>query len=407
MTAAEDEEVAEASKQSLISGIVSAAADNDPTTVATLAVAGASIVYGLEWLLILVVPMFSIVQAIGTKVAAIAREGMQSSIRRRYGFAVALVSLFCITSVNVITYAADLSAGAAAMHLLTGTGYRWWLIPLSLVVGVLLSWGTLDKIRRVLIVLPLAFVAYVVAAFFAHPNWHDVAAGLIPHLSTDHLYVSTVIALIGTTLTVYSYYWQTVEVAAEAPPQIAIGAVQVAAIPGTVLTGVVLWFILIGTAATLGVHHHAVQTAQDAAEALAPIAGKWAATVFGFGLLGSALLALPVIAAGTANAVASTFRWSGSLDKQPANARRYYATLFIAIATGTALTFVGVEPITLLFSASIAAGFATPITLAMLVMLGRDERLMGKDKVGLPLTWAGWIVTAIVTLAAIAFIRWH
>ncbi|MEO9262760.1 MAG: divalent metal cation transporter, partial [Candidatus Baltobacteraceae bacterium] len=171
----------EASKASFISGVVSAAADNDPTTVATLAIAGASFVYGFEWLLLVIVPMMAVVQAIGTRVAAVAREGLQSSIRRRYGIYVGGFSLVCIMSVNIITYAADLVAGGAALNLLTGLDFRWFLVPVSLAVGFLLALGTMEKIRRVLIVLPLAFVAYIVAAFLARPNWHDVVRGFIPH----------------------------------------------------------------------------------------------------------------------------------------------------------------------------------------------------------------------------------
>jgi Mn2+/Fe2+ NRAMP family transporter len=351
--------------------------------------------------------MFTIVQAIGTQVAAVCREGLQSSVRRRYGFGVALLSLACILGVNVITYAADLEAGAAALNLLTGVAYAWFLLPISVGIVMLLLFGTMEKVRRVLIVLPLAFLAYIATTFLAHPHWHDVAAGLIPRVQGDNAYVSTIIALIGTALTTYSYYWQTVEIAAEAPPRRAVWALQLAAIPGTLITGAVLWFILVGTAATLGVHHKSVDTAQEAAQALAPIAGKWAALVFGVGLFGSAMLALPVLAAGTANAVASTFRWGGSLDKPFSEAKRFYATLFIGVATGTAFTLFAIPPIKLLFIASIAGGIGTPVTLALLVLLSRDHKMMGGEIAPAWLAASGWVVTGVITMASLAFIRWH
>ena len=168
-----------------------------------------------------------------------------------------------------------------------------------------------------------------------------------------------------------------------------------------------IWFIYIGTAATLGVHHHDVNTAQDAAEALTPIAGKWASDIFGIGLFGSAMLALPVLAAGTASAVSSTFRWGGSLDKPYRDARRFYATLFIGVATATGLALVGIAPIKLLFWASIAGGVGTPVTLGLLVMLSRSRRLMSGNMISPWLAASGWVVTAIITIASIAFIRWH
>ena len=397
-----DPETIEASKATLVSGIISAAADVDPTTVATLAIAGASLVYRLEWLVILVIPMFSIVQMIGTHVATVGREGLQSAVRRRYGAYVAMLSLICIVGVNVITYAADLEAGAAALNLLTPISYAWFLIPISTAVVLLLVLGSMERMRRVLIVLPLAFVSYVATTFIVHPNWHDVAQGLIPRLEPSNEFISIVIAVIGTTLTTYSYYWQTVEVANEAPPKRAVWALQLASIPGTLMTGAVLWFILIGTASTLGVHHKLVNTAQEAAQALTPIAGKWASDIFGVGLFGSAMLALPVIAAGTASAVSSTFRWGGSLDKRPREARRFYATLFIGVAMSTALALVGITPIKLLFWASIAGGIGTPVTLGLLVTLSRSRRMMSGDITPGWLATAGWFVTAVIALAVVS-----
>jgi Mn2+/Fe2+ NRAMP family transporter len=402
-----DREAFEASKASFASGVVSAAADVDPTTVATLAIAGASLIYGLEWLVVLIIPMFSVVQMIGTHVAVVAREGLQSAVRRRYGFWVAMLSLVCIIGVNVITYAADLEAGAAALNLLTPIPYVWLLVPISIVVVLLLIFGTMERVRRVLVVLPLAFLAYVATTFIVHPNWHDVALGLIPRFRADNTYISTIIALIGTSLTTYSYYWQTVEIATEAPPRRAVRALQLASIPGTAITGAVIWFIYIGTAATLGVHHKAVNTPQEAAQALSPIAGRWAADIFGIGLFGSAMLALPVIAAGTASAVSSTFRWGGSLDKKWYEARRFYATLFIGVATSTVLTLFKIPPIKLLFWASIAGGIGTPVTLGLLVMLSRSRRTMSGNIAPAWLATCGWVVTAIITIASLAFIRWH
>jgi len=398
---------ANASEKSLVSGIVSAASDNDPTTIATLAIAGASTLYGLQWVLLLIVPMFAVVQAIATHLATVSRQGLQEGIRKRYGSMVAIVSLFCIVSVSVVTFAADLEAGAAALHLLTHLAYGIWLVPLALVVIAVMSLGTFEKIRRFLVVLPLAFVAYIAAAILAKPDWHAVLLGFVPHLRGDDVHVTVTIALMGTTLTTYTYLWQTIEVAADAPPRRYLLEVSLASIPGTLLTGAILWFILIATAATLGAHHQQVQTAQDAARALEPIAGPSAEIIFAVGLLGSALLALPVIAGGMANAICATFMWQGSLDQRPLRAKRYYATLYGGIIAGTLLTLAHVQPIALLFAASIAGGLATPVTLALLVALAVDKRAMRGRTIDRRLAIAGWIVTGIAAVAALAFIRWH
>lgn len=407
MSSRSDRATARASQHAFVDGIVSAASDNDPTTVATLAVTGASIVYALNWLLLLVIPMLMVVQSIGTQVAGIAREGMMAAIRRRYGVVVATVALISLIAVNIVTYAADLEAGAAALGLLTHTQYTPWMIPLSVFVALLLTLGTFAKIRGVLALLPLAFLAYVAALFVVHPDWHAMAAGFVPHIEGSSNFVSAIIAMLGTTLTAYSYFWQTVEIAKDAPPRRSIRTIALASLPGTVLTGLILFAILCVTAATLGVHHHDVQTAEDAARALQPIAGAWASIIFSIGLLGSSLLALPVLAAGTAVAVATTYRWGGSLDKQPPNAKRFYGALYGLIVLATALAFAGVQPIKLLFIASIAGGIATPITLGLLVALGRDRRTMGERVISVPLATSGWAIVAITIAASLALLRWH
>ncbi|HEV2460780.1 MAG TPA: divalent metal cation transporter [Ktedonobacterales bacterium] len=169
--------------------------------------------------------------------------------------------------------------------------------------------------KNVLQYVLLIFLAYIVTAFLARPNWGDVLAHtLIPHLSFTPAYVAGALALIGTTLTSYAYVWETIEEGAEHPPLRRLGLVQVDAGLGMVIAGVIFWFIVIGTGATLGVHHKTVQTAQDAASALTPLAGHFASIIFGVGLLASAILALPVLAGTSAYVMAEAFGWRRSLD---------------------------------------------------------------------------------------------
>ncbi len=390
--------------KSLLSGLVSAAADNDPTTVGTVAVAGAATVYGLEWLLVLGIPMLAIAQMLGTRLAGVTRRGLQAVVRDRYGVAIGVVSMVAIVAVNLITLGADLQAGAASLQILTGLPPIVWALPLAVLLAVLLSFANFSVIRAVFSVLPLAFFAYAAAAVLSHPDWGAVARGFIPHFGTQHEFTQTVIALLGTLLTAYSYFWQTVQVATDKPPPRRLGATEAATLPGIVFTFVVLWFILTATASTLGAHHRTVQTAQDAAQALAPFAGRWAPVVFAIGLLGSSLLAVPVLAAATANAVCVTFRWDGSLDDSPREAPRHYAVIYASLAIAAAFCFVHVPTITLLFIASIAGGLATPLTLALLMLLVRDRSVMHKRVASRWLVAGGWAIAAIITVAAIGFL---
>lgn len=383
-------------------GIVSGASDNDPTTVASLSVIGATTVYGLGWLVILVVPMLAVVQAVSAAVGGVCREGLEDVLARHYHRVAAWIALVAILAVNVITLIADLQGGAAALSLLTGgVDFRFYVMPLAGLSAVMLIFLDYKRIQRVLIVLPMLFLTYPIAAIMAHPNWHDVIVNsIIPHLKNTAAYSQGAIALLGTTLTAYAYVWETIELSEERPPLRRLGLVQVDATLGTIVAGISFWFIVVATAATLGIHHKNVATAQDAALALAPFAGHWASLVFGIGLLGSSLIAIPVLAATSAYVVAELFGWRAGISKTFWQAPRFFGTLTVVLAGCGLLAMLGTNPIKLLFAASIAGGLATPVTLFLMLLVAGNKTVMGKYR---PRPWllaAGWGVFAIVALAA-------
>lgn len=385
----------------MIPGLVSAASDNDPTTVASLAVIGSTTTYALGWLVLLVIPMLAVVQAISTQIGTVTKAGLEDLVRSTYGRFAAFLVLLSVLVVNVLTLAADLEGGGAALHLLTGLNYHIWIVPLAAVSLALLIWGTYQKVERILVYIPLAFFAYILAALFAHPDWGAVLRySFIPHLERSRDYVSGAIALLGTTLTAYAYVWQEIEISEERPPLRRLGLVQINATFGAIAAGITFWFIVIATGATLGVHHKQVQTAEEAAMALAPIAGRHAATLFGIGLLGSALLALPVLLATSAYVTSEMFRWVGKLDAKFFEARRFYGIMLLVAAIGCAIAFAGIQPIQLLFFSSIAGGIATPVTLVFMLLAACDKRVMKNKPLKPWLRVAGWVTTGIVSVAA-------
>ncbi|HKU68992.1 MAG TPA: NRAMP family divalent metal transporter [Candidatus Baltobacteraceae bacterium] len=387
-------------------GIISGASDNDPTTVATLAVIGSTTVYALGWLVILVIPMLAAVQAISGRVGAVCGEGLETILKNRYGRIVALVVLVAVFVVDQLTLAADLEGGGAALQLLSGIDYRWFIVPLAAATAATLTFANYHAVRRFLIYIPLVFLSYVAAAFMAHPQWRAVLYDtFVPHFSFDRTFTAGVIALLGTTLTAYAYVWETIEMSEERPKLMHLGLVQADAALGTVIAGFVFWFIVIATGATLGLQHHQVQTAQDAANALAPLAGRWASAVFGIGLLGSSIIALPVLAGTSAYVVAEMFDWRKGIDAKFQQAPFFYAVVIATLAIGVGITFAGVQPIPLLFAASIAGGLATPITLFFVLLAAGSTQLMGAFRPPLWLRVAGWIVFAIVSAAAILYLR--
>ncbi len=205
--------------RSMVPGIISAASDNDPTTVATLAVIGSTTVYGLGWLVVLVIPMLAVVQAISSQVGTVAKgSGLEDIVRERYGTVSAAVVLLAVLVVNVLTFSADLEGGGAALQLLTHLPYQWWILPLA---GSASHCSSRDyaRIQSILIYIPLAFLAYIAAALFAHPDWHRILLdSLVPHFEPSPAYTAGGIALLATTLTAYAYVWQGIEIAEERPP---------------------------------------------------------------------------------------------------------------------------------------------------------------------------------------------
>jgi len=242
--------------RSSASGLIAGASDVDPTTVATMAVIGATTVYGLSWLAILVFPILAVIQAISSRIGVVTHEDLQYLVKRRFGRVSQLLLLGSILVVTVITIAADLEAGAAALGLLTHLPGRWFVIPLAALVLGLLFVGSYDELQGVLRYVLLLLLAYVVAAFLAHPDWSSVLRHtLVPTFTLNKDYIAGALALLGTTLTSYVYVWQTIEEAEDKRPLAWLRLEEADAVTGIFFAVAVMWFILIATAATLGVHH--------------------------------------------------------------------------------------------------------------------------------------------------------
>ena len=378
-------------------GVVSGAADTDPTTVATMAVIGAGTIYGLCWLTILLFPIIAVVQIISTQVGAASRCDLQTLVTRSRGRLLRWLLLVSIVSVNVVTIAADLEGGAAAVGLLVHRDWRWFVLPLSVVwLTVLLVIGY-HRIQRVLQYVLLCLFSYGAAAFFAFPDWAAVAGGsVIPHVEWNYEYLADMLSLLGTTLTSYVYVWQTIALAEEQSCAATLRARKLDAVLGSFVAVAVCWFILVATGATLGVHHRHIDTAAQAAQALRPVAGAWAGALFAVGLLASALVALPVLMATTAYVTGAQMNWRRGLSCTLRQAPLFYAALCAAALLGAALAFSDISPIRLLFVAGIIGGIATPLGLILLLVAAGDRHLMNDQPVSRRIRVAGWLITIMV-----------
>ncbi len=392
--------------RNLGAGLVAGVSDNDPTSVATLAVIGATTTYSLAWLVVLLLPMLITIQVISARVGVVTHRSLERVIRDRCGVPWALAAMLLVLAVNLITVAADLEAGAAALGLFTGLPWTWFVFPLAVLIGILLVVASYRQISQVLRYVLLVFLAYPAAAFLAHPDWPDVLRQtLLPSIQLTPDYVTAILALLGTSLTSYVYFWETIEEEQERPPRRLLPVIELDAGLGIAFTVLLFWTILVSTGATLGVKGQPVQTAQDAAQALVPLAGPLAGWWFALGLLASALLAVPVIAATTGYVVGQAFGRPCNLDEPPsAETWPFYAALLGSLAFGAALSLLGVEPIRLLFLASIAGGLGTPVLLVLLLVVAGSPTVMGQHRISGVLAVIGWATALIVSAASLLYL---
>jgi Mn2+/Fe2+ NRAMP family transporter len=382
--------------------LVSGASDNDPTNVGTAAAVGAATGYQLAWVALLVAPLLGVVQTIAAHVGSVARSDLQTLTLKRYGWRVAAVLLASVVVVNVVTIAADLQAGAVGLGLMAGIDSRWLVLPMGLALVGLLLIGKYDEVVAVLRYLLLGFLAFAAAAFLAHPDWARlVRSSLIPTLSLRHDVVAGGLALLGTTLTSYVYVWETIGRGVEEPPDATtegrgLAQARGGAAMAAAFTALILWFMLVASAATLGQHGQTVSSAQDAAQALRPLAGSLAADLFAVGLVVSAVVALPVLMATTAYVVGAQFDWRRGLSERVSNAWGFYGVLTASVGLAVGVTLANISVIGMLVAASVIGGFGTPIGIVILVLLGRDHTVMGTQPISGRLAIAGWTVAAVV-----------
>jgi Mn2+/Fe2+ NRAMP family transporter len=325
-------------------GLVAGAADIDPTTVATMAVVGATTIYALSWLAWLLFPMLTIVLVIATRVGAITGRNLQEAVKDRFGPVPQWILLASIVGVNLLTLAADVHAGAAALGLLFHRESNWFLLLFGGVALALVLWGTYDEVERVLKYVLLVLLAYPIAAVLAHPDWNQVLRDtFIPRFSTSEDYITGAVAMLGTAITGYVYVWQTVQISEEHPSEGERTTRQLDAVLGTFFSVAIFWFILIATGATLGVAHRPVNTAEEAAQALAPVAGPYAGYLFGAGLLGSALIAVPVLMATTGYVVGAQFDVRRGLSEPVRNAPAFYGVITASTVLAILISAIGVS----------------------------------------------------------------
>jgi NRAMP (natural resistance-associated macrophage protein)-like metal ion transporter len=397
-------------------GLITGAADDDPSGIGTYSQAGAQFGYHLLWTLLLTYPLMAAIQLVSATIGRVTGKGLASNIREHYPRWLLYSAVLLLIVANVINIAADLSAMGASAQLLVGTPQQLNVVVLGGLSAALQIFVPYERYARLLKWIALTLLAYVAVALILPIRWGDVAHALVqPRFSLTSDYLTTIVAVLGTTISPYLFFWQAsqeVEEMKSEPGQKPLRRVphqapaQLRRISfdtwiGMGVSNIIAFFIVLTAAATLNLHHIDVKTSADAARALEPIAGRFAYVLFALGIIGTGLLALPVLAGSAAYAAAGSFRWRSSLSLHLALAREFYAVIAFAIVGGVAITFMHFDPIRALYWSAVINGVTAVPIMAVIMLMARSRRIMGEFAVKGPLAWGGWIATIAMAIAAV------
>lgn len=368
-------------------GIVTGAADDDPSGIGTYSQVGAQTGNQLLWTAPVLLPLAYAVQEASARIALVTGKGLARVIRERFPRRVLLVCVMLVVVANTVNIAADLAAMASVLTMLLGTHQLVGVFAFG--VGIVLTevFVPYHRYSRILRWLTLSLLAYLGVLFVVEVDWTQVALDtLIPSLEWNKITIALLIALAGTTISPYLFFWQS----AEEVEELARGSIlrverkHIQSMRTDVFFGmlsgiVAMAAIMITTSATL--HNNGIfeiETADQAALALQPLAGEFAGLLFALGIIGTGLLAVPVLAGSTSYVVAETFGWPESLERKPSQAKAFYGVMVASIGLGIALNFVGVAPMQFLLVAAITNGLAAPLLMAIIWWLARDKKLLGE-----------------------------
>jgi NRAMP (natural resistance-associated macrophage protein)-like metal ion transporter len=402
-------------------GLITGAADDDPSGIATYSQVGAQFGLGMLWTMLFSFPLMAAMQEICARLGRITGNGIAESLRQNYPKPIVygVVSLLCFA--NIFNIGADIAAMGAAAEMVFGGVLSAYVLVFGLFSLLLQVYVPYKKYVHYLKWLTLVLFAYVATAFVVHVPWKmALRATLIPSVSWTHEYWMGLVAVLGTTISPYLFFWQASEEAEDVrlnkdemslkkKPSQAVNQFRRIALDtriGMAFSNLVAFFIILTTALTL---HRSdigktIQTSADAAKALQPLAGQLAFLLFALGIIGTGLLAVPVLAGSVAYAVAEVFRWRASLESKPRRAPEFYAVIGAATIIGITLNFVGMDPIRALFLSAVINGIVAVPLMVMLMLMSANSAVVGKFSPPPYLRVAGWAATAVMLVASLAFI---
>jgi NRAMP (natural resistance-associated macrophage protein)-like metal ion transporter len=395
-------------------GLITGAADDDPSGVATYSMAGAQLGTAMLWTAFVTWPLMGCVQFMCARIGMVTGEGLAGALRRKFPMPVLVVASIALLIANTLNIGADLAGMADAAQMLTGIDSHIYVVVFGVAIAVAIVMFRYYQIANILKWLALTLFAYVITALVIVSDWHSVLRDTFtPSWPKSHDEWATLVAILGTTISPYLFFWQASQEVEEekamgrrmlpqrlGPTNKEIFKRKIDVGTGTFFSNFVMYFIILTTASTL--HKHGItqiETSKQAAEALLPLAGRFAYLLYSVGLIGVGFLAIPTLSGSAAYAFAETFQWKQGLDQKLRHARAFYAVVIVSTVVGVALDFSNVNPVKALFWTAVVNGVLAPFLLAGILLVASDRKLM-KDQPSSMLSRISVGVTMLAMFAA-------
>jgi NRAMP (natural resistance-associated macrophage protein)-like metal ion transporter len=401
-------------------GLITGASDDDPSGIATYSQAGAQFGYSMTWVMLFTWPLMAAIQEISARIGRVTGKGIAANLREHYSVWLLRPIVALLLVANFINLGADLGAMGDALRLLVGGPRGLYVILFAAGCTILEIFSSYERYVKILKWMTLSLFAYVATALIVEVPWGEVAYDtIVPQVSWQTDYIVVIVAVLGTTISPYLFFWQSSEEAEdervdpaahsliehpeEARSQ--IRRIEIDTYVGMGLSNLVAFFIIVTTAATLHAHGVTdVQTSEQAAEALRPIAGNFAFIIFALGILGTGLLAVPVLAGSSAYALAEAMQWEAGLSRSPNEARQFYATIVGGTVIGVGINFINIDPIKALFWSAVINGVAAVPLMVVMMIMTMQSKVMGRFTLPRWLWAIGWVSTAAMAFAVVTML---
>jgi NRAMP (natural resistance-associated macrophage protein)-like metal ion transporter len=402
-------------------GFITGAADDDPSGIGTYSQTGAQFGYSQLWTALFSFPFMAVVQEMCGRIGLVTGHGLSNVIRTNYSKKVLFGCVGLLFFANTVNIGADLGAIAATGQLLLGIPFIAWLLAITTVTLLLQIFVPYPSYARYLKYMGLSLFAYIIVAFIVKQPWQHIGMKtIVPRITLSKVYLLNIVAILGTTISPYLFFWEADQEAEEdyaqhrvkqygkGIPKIVSGdvkAMQIDNLIGMLFSNVVMFFIIVTAASTLGAHGiKSITTANQAAEALRPLAGNFTYLLFATGIIGVGLLAVPILAGSASYALMEALGWKAGLGLKFKQAHAFYITIALATLLGGLLNFVGIKPFQMLYYTAILNGVIAPPLMFMLMRIANDKTIMGKYTNGRFSNVMGWTITTIMAVCAIALL---